>query len=127
MPRRNIGRRNRRAARHDHRTLDRVLELAHVARPPIIHDPRPRIVREAGDLLSILLCITREELVRQQLHVAESLTQRWQIDLDHRKTIVEIFTQLTVGNRFLKILVRRCDDTNVDRDLALAAEPSDAS
>ena len=54
MPRHDVVQRDLVAARHDHRALDGVLQLAHVARPVVRQDPVPRRVVEVADLLAVL-------------------------------------------------------------------------
>ena len=110
------------ASRHDHCTLDGVLQLADVARPIVRQDPVPRVVGEAGNALPVLRRITSQELLGQQLNVIGALAKRRQIDLHDGKSIIQVLAQLTFAERLLQIPVRCSDDANVDRDLLLASE-----
>src|SRR4029453_7686372 len=58
MPRSDVIDRDHLAARHDDRAFHRVLQLANVARPAVVQDPRPRVGFESRYLLAVLLCIT---------------------------------------------------------------------
>src|SRR5438876_583012 len=59
-----------------HRALDRVLELANVARPVIAEHELQGILRDAGDVLPHLLAVLRQKVVGEQRNVFAALAQR---------------------------------------------------
>src|SRR4051794_27541904 len=64
------------------RGADRVLQLAHVAGPVIRGEGRLNVGRERRRAAAMLLALAREEVARQQRHVAVPLAQRRERDLD---------------------------------------------
>jgi hypothetical protein len=119
-----VGRADDGRARHDHRSLDRVLQLPHVTRPAVREYPIPGRVIKACHLLVVLPRVSHEKLVRQLFDVPHSLAERWQMDRDDGQPIVEILAKLVVGERFLGVLVRRRHNTDVDVDLLPATKAS---
>src|SRR5205814_7676988 len=111
----------------DDRAFDRVLHLPQVAGLIVGVDPLPRRVVEHGHWLAILLTEPNEKLVREQLDVADALTQWREEQLDDCEPIIEILTQIVVGQRLLHVTVGGGDDSDVDLDLFLAAEAPDRS
>ena len=65
-----------RVGREDHRALDGVLELAHVARPLVALEHLERLRREPADLLADLVGDAHGEAVREQRDVARPVAQR---------------------------------------------------
>ena len=82
------------AAPHDHRALDRVLQLAHVARPGVggerVAAPpgEKRIGRRLIDCAKL-----REEVLGQHRHVLRPLAQRRDVDLHHVQPPVEVLAE----------------------------------
>src|SRR5690606_16718215 len=107
-----VGDLDRVRSREDDRTLDRVLELAHVARPAIRLDVLDRTVAEARDLLVLLLGEPAEELLREQAHIAFAISQRRQVYRYHGEAVVQVIAQLAVAQRFLDVLVRGGHDAD---------------
>ena len=54
------------AARQHHAALERVLQLAHVAGPVVLHQPPLHLVAPAGDEPALLCCEPREKGARQR-------------------------------------------------------------
>src|SRR5690606_10554647 len=125
VARREVAELDRVAARQDDGPLDRVLQLAYVARPAIRRNVLERAVAETLDVLALLVRETAQELLGQHAHVRTALTQRRQIDRNHRESMVQVLAQLAIAQRFLDVLVRRCDHADVDLHLLLAAEPTE--
>ena len=112
-------------ARQDNRAFDRVFELAHIARPRIHRHPLARTIAKARQTLAVLLRETLQERLGEDQDVGTPLAQRRQNEFHHRQPVVQVLTQLVIGNRLLNILVGRRDDTNVDRNFLLATESAD--
>ena len=77
-----IGRLDQRALRHQHRALDRVIELADVAGPGVLEQHLHRAALEAGEPLAVALRVLAEEVLRQQRQILAAVAQRRQPDLD---------------------------------------------
>src|SRR5690606_23741210 len=110
------------ALREDDGPLDRVLELPHVAGPPIGLDKLERALREAGDLAVVLLRETAEELFREEPDIAAALAERRECDGHDGQAMIHVLPQLPLLERLPHVLVRGGDDANVDGDLLLSAE-----
>ena len=71
------------AVAHDHRALDRVLQLAHVARPVIRHQHVDRGRRDALDVLAVRERRLFEKVIGEQQQVGLPLAQRRNEDREH--------------------------------------------
>src|SRR2546423_7801348 len=114
-------------AAHNHRPLDRVLQLTNVARPVIGKYPLPRSLVEARHRLRILVGEAHQKFVREELDVADTLAEWWKKELNDGETVVEILSEVVFGERLLDVLVRRRHNPDVDLDFLLAAQPPDRS
>src|SRR5205823_10327576 len=85
---------------------------------------RDKLVTGVQTLLFRSLLVERGEESRYEAwNVLLALPERRDPDLDDVQAIVEIFPELTPGNRLLEIAIRRRDDTRVDVDRAVTADP----
>jgi hypothetical protein len=66
-----------------HGPLDRVLELAHVARPRVVHEQLARVGGEPADVRAQARVVLRDEVVDQQVNVLAPLPQRRDRDRQH--------------------------------------------
>ncbi len=64
------------AAREDDGALDHVLELAHVARPGVVHQPLERAARRVQARSAVLRAVQAEEVVDEQRDVLAPRAQR---------------------------------------------------
>ena len=110
------------AARQDHRALDDVLELAHVARPGIRRQRRQRARVDAAHALADGLRVLLDEVLAQHGDVAGPIAQRRQRDRKDVEAVVEILAELAGGDLLLEIPVRRRDHAHVDLDRLGAAD-----
>ena len=108
-------------AEHGHPSDD-VFELAHVARPGILHqlvDDR----RRDDPVAAILRVEPFEESRRERGDFLTALTQRRNTDVDNGQTIEEIFAEVAVRERLVEVSIRRRDDARVDLDALAPADP----
>src|ERR1700745_2605824 len=77
-----IARANLRTLRHQHGALDRMVELANVARPRMIGRKLQRDRLETFELLAITLRRLPQEMVREERNVFLALAQRREMNLD---------------------------------------------
>ena len=77
-----VGRLDQRALRHQHRALDRVIELADVAGPAVLEQHLHRAALEPGEALPVALRVLAEEVLREQRQILAAIAQRRQPDLD---------------------------------------------
>ena len=89
------------ALRHQHAALDRVIELADVARPRVIEQRLQRRRLEAAEVLPIALRVLPQEVRRQRRDVLAPLAQRRQLDFDRVQAEQQILTE-TSGRRLLR-------------------------
>ena len=71
-----------RPLRHQHRALDGVIQLAHVARPAMVDQDLHRRGIEPGERLAIALRVLAQEVLGEQRDVLAPIAQRRQVDLD---------------------------------------------
>ena len=111
------------AARQDHRALDDVLELAHVARPGV---RRPATPARAGSMprtrLPMVCAYFWTKCSHEQRDVAGPVAQRRQRDREDVEPVVEILAELAVGDQLLEIAVGRRHHAHVDLDRLGAAD-----
>ena len=107
---------------HQHRTLDRVLELADVARPPVANQQVIRGRRDRANRLLIALVELREEVIAEQRDVFGPLAQRRHAQRDRVDAEVQVLAQAALTQRHLEVDVGRADQSEIDRDQAIAAD-----
>ena len=114
---------NHLAVAHEHRALERVLELADVAGPVIRHQ---HVDGGRGNPLNHLTVLARkllEEVIGQQQHVRLPVAQRRHEDREDIEPVIEVLAEGPLRDRLLHVLVGRRDDADVDADGFGAAEP----
>jgi hypothetical protein len=67
---------------HQHRALDAVLQLAHVARPLVVHQRRHGLVAQLDAGLVLLRAVQGDEVLRERRDVLGTIAQRRHEDLD---------------------------------------------
>ena len=103
-----------RAGRQHDRTLDDVLQLAHVARPVVSLHEVEGLGRQLQVRLVVLGPVLLQEVMGEQRDVFAPVAQRRQLDLDDVQPIVEVFSELPFGHELLEVDVGRRDDAGVD-------------
>src|SRR5213594_370725 len=109
----------------DHAPLDDVLELAHVARPPVGLQRGERFGRGPVNPLVEPAIVAPDEMVDEQGHVLDPLPERRH---DHRhdvEPIVEILAEGAASDGLLEVRVRGGDEPDVDLDRASTADSLD--
>ena len=85
------------ARAEDHRALDHVAQLAHVARPVVLlEDPHRRRI-ERRHRLVVARVELGEERLHQQRQVLLALAQRRQLDGEHVQPVVQVLAQLAAA------------------------------
>src|SRR6185369_8438627 len=80
----------------DHRVLDDVLELAHVAGPRIAAEDLERPGRERAQGLAQLLAVAQQEIPREERDVLDAVPQRRKTQRDAAEPVVEVGTERAV-------------------------------
>ena len=95
------------AGREDHRALDRVLELTHVARPALRREVRERGIGEHHPTALGAQRGLLGEVTREQPDIARAIAQRRHLDRDDREPIIEILPEHAGGDLTLQRAIRR--------------------
>jgi hypothetical protein len=110
------------AARHQNRALDRVVELAHVARPAVDRERGERVAVEARDRLAIALRVQAQEMGCEQRDVLAPLAQRGHVDLDRVEAEQQVLTEPPVRHLLPQVGVRGRKDAHVGAARARRAD-----
>ena len=113
------------AVAHEHRALDRVLELADVARPVIAREHVDGRRRDPLDVLPVLDRVLREEVVGQQHDVRLPLAKRRREDREHVQPVEQVLAERAGRHQLFERPVGGRDEAHVDADAVRAAEPLD--
>src|SRR5205085_4353378 len=95
------------------RGADRVLQLAHVARPRVREEERLGVGRETRRSAAMALALLRQKMRREECDVVAALAQRRQRDLHAANSIVEIFAKSSVVDCRFELAIRGADDADV--------------
>jgi len=106
--------------RHQQRQLlDRVRQLAHVARPAIAGGEAQRLGREAAHRrLGILGARHHQEVLEELADVVAPLAQRRQQDRHHVQPVEQVLAELALAHRLRQVAMRGRHDAHVDGALA---------
>ena len=99
-----------------HQPLDQVLELADVARPPVLLQHRHRRVGDALDLLPEPRVVALQEELGELRDVLGALAQRRQLDRDDVDPVVEVLAEAPFLDRLLEVDVGRGDQPELGLD-----------
>ena len=108
--------------RRQHRALDAVLELAHVARPRIRLHRVERRHREARHPLAVLRAQAVEEVAREQHHVVATVGEARQPDREHGEPVVQVLAEELARHQALEVAARRGDEPDVAVQLLVRAD-----
>ena len=107
---------------HDHRPLNHVLQLAHIARPRI----RPQVIErplvDAPDRLARLPRVAIDEVLDQQRDVVGPLAKRRHRDGKHVQPVEEIAAERARLDRRLQVAVRGGDHAHVDANRCASSD-----
>ena len=113
------------AVAHEHGSLDRVLELANVARPVIRREHVDRRRRDAPDALAVFARVLLDEVIGEQHDVRLPLAQRRREDGEDGQPVVQVGAEPPFLHQRFERLVGRGDQPDVDLDRCRAAETLD--
>src|SRR3989475_895322 len=119
-----IGRRDLASARDEHGALDRVLQLADVARPGVGEEAAIRLGGDRVDRPRVLGGVALEEGAHQDRNVLAPLAQRRHRDRHRVDPEVEILAERAIPDRDLRAAVGRGDQSKVDGHGLRSAEPA---
>ena len=109
------------AAGGDRRLLERVLELAHVARPVVAQEPRKRLPRERLHG-KVLLGHLVEEMIDEERNIFQPLAQGGHFDRNDVEPVEEIFAKPAGGDGLGENHVGGGDDAAIGLDRVGAAD-----
>jgi hypothetical protein len=112
-----------RTGRHDHGTLDEILQFAYVAGQSCCWR---NSIAPPGILANLLIHTRRKlanEVPHQKRNVFRTLPQRRKCDRKHIEAVKQIRAEPPLSNHLGQILIRGCHNTNVNPDGAVASEP----
>src|SRR6185436_10153960 len=102
---------------HRMRGADRVLELAHIARPAVRLQQRLDLRGECLRTGTVARALAREEMLREQHDVGATFTQRRQRDVDSADAVIQILAEASFLNCGLELSIRRANDAYVRRSI----------
>ncbi len=105
-----VAERQRRAAREDHRALDHVLQLAHVARPVVGLQQTHDVGRNVVDALAQRAAEAIDQVADQRRNVAAPLAERRQRDRKHVQAVVEVAAEPAAAHLLGQVAIGRGDD-----------------
>ena len=108
-----------------HRALDAVLQLAHVAGPVVAHEHVDGGGGDAADVLAVGGRVLLHEVIGQERHVRPALAQRRQVDVEDVQPVIEVLAEDAGLHRGLQVLVGGRDQADVDLDGPHPAQPLD--
>ncbi len=109
----------------DDGVFDRVPKLPHVARPVIVAEDRLSFGRNAADNASRFPRALEHKVPGQSWNVVTPLGEGRCPHGKNLQAVVEILPEPAGRDRGFEVAVRRCDQADVDRDRASAADPVD--
>ena len=109
-------RRDARARRQNEQTLDRVAQLAHVARPLELRQSLDGLRRDRARRHALAIRQHVDEVRDERRNVLAPLAQRRHVDRHDVQPIEQILAKAPFGDLRLEILVRRREHAHVDLD-----------
>ncbi len=103
--------------------LDAVFQFTDVSGPVIIHEHVNGGRRKTADILTVLLGVFFEEMIRQQQHIGLTLPQRGHIDRKHVEPVIQIAAKRPILYGLFQILVGGRYDPYVGLDGLVSADP----
>src|SRR5256886_6390038 len=116
--------RDLRPAGHEHRALERILELTDVARPCVGEQPPVRLRLDPLDVAAVLGAVALEERADEERDVLAALAQRGDIDGDGVDPEEQILAQPPLTQGDLGAPVGRRDEAEIHRDGPGGAHPA---
>src|SRR5436190_241061 len=105
------------------RALERVAQLAYVARPIMLQKRFAGISRQAGRRTPERPADFNEERFAQIQNVGGAFTKRSDPDVEHLQAVVQVLSEIASLDRLLQVAVRRGNDAHVRLLQADPAQP----
>jgi len=107
------------------RVLDRILEFADVARPGVVKQSADGIRGHFRDRLTRLLTKSIDEVPYEECDVVRPLAKWRDGDRNHLEPVVQVLSELPLGDEVAQVPVGRGDDPDVHGPGAALAYPLD--
>src|SRR6266545_73080 len=107
---------------HDIGSMDDVAQFAHITRPVVGLELIQRFRVPPGDAGAFLLLDHLPEVLGQKRNVVPAFRERRKRERKHVQPVVEVFAQLLLLDRIVRITVRRGDEPDVDLQLLRTAD-----
>jgi len=102
--------------------LDNVFQLAHIARPIVIHQELQRRGSKVAQRLVVFLAVADEEMGEQRRNILAAVAQGGQRQMNDVQAMVKIFAEAAFADEREQFHVGSGDDADVDLDLLGATE-----
>src|SRR5271157_4523729 len=106
----------------DRGALDRVLQLADIARPGIAHQQAHRALRKAHPGATQGFLILAQEVIGEQRDVILALAERRQRDIDHVYPVEQLLAEASGLDLLFEVAVGRAQNADVEADRLVGAE-----
>src|SRR6266478_2915089 len=104
------------------RMLHDILELAHIARPIVLHQNRLDFVRDVVHAPSAVLHVFQYEMMDDRWNVLHMFAQRRSLDGKHFQPVVKVPSKLAGRDGSPEMAIRGGDDSNIDGYRPLTAD-----
>src|SRR5262252_6624385 len=101
---------------------DKILQLADVARPGVLHEEPLGLLRDVRVRFAVLFGIPPQEVLGEERDLITTFPQRRQIDRDDVQTEEEIVAEVAVGHGARQVAVGGGDDAHVDANVLFPSE-----
>src|SRR4029453_10981592 len=110
---------------HEHRALNDVFQLPHVARPGVTSQTVPGFRSHGTHLLLIYGVEMRDEMIGQEADASRTLPKRRHMNVENVKAIKKVLSESFLLNRFFQIFIRRRYDPDIGTEVFLATDPAE--
>ena len=98
----------------DQRSLQRILEFAHVARPVIVHQTSQRLRRQRFNPHVAFAAGLGHEIICQQRYIFSPLAQRWHGETHHVEPVIQVVAERTRLDRFRQASISGRNQADVE-------------
>src|SRR5580700_5269245 len=98
----------------DEDALDDIFQLTHISGPVVAGQSLEGFIAELDPRATVLTTKLEKKFASQKRNVLLALAQRRHEERDNVEAVEEIFTEVSLGDLFFKILVGGGDDAHVD-------------
>ena len=111
--------------RQDHAALDQVFQLAHVARPVVVHQRLQGALADAAQALVVQRGEARKQVARERLDVGAALAQRRDANRVDVEPVQQVAAEAPLRHRLVEVDVGRRHHAHVHLARALRAQTLD--